>query len=81
VTEQAKPSGDQVMTAPATKKPPIPRNIVYNVVAGDSLSEIASRVVPPKVTLDQLKKINAHLGPPKRNWDLIRVGDKVNIPK
>jgi LysM repeat protein len=83
VTEQAKPSGEHVMTAtaPAKNRTPIRRNIVYKVVSGDTLSDIASRVVPPKVTLDQLKKVNAHLGPPKRSWDKIRVDDKVNIPK
>jgi LysM repeat protein len=82
VTEQAKPSGEHVMTAAPTKtKPPIPRNVVYKVVAGDTLSEIATRIVPPKVTLDHLKSINAHLGPPKRDWNKIGVGDKVNTPK
>jgi LysM repeat protein len=84
VTEQAKPSGEHVMTAAApakTKKPPIPRGSVYIVVQGDTLSEIATRILPPKVTLAQLEKVNAHLGPPKRSWDKIFPGDKVNIPK
>lgn len=67
--------------ATRTRKAPIPRGGKYTVVKGDSLGEIASRIVGPRVTLDALKKLNGHLGPPKGSWNKICPGDIVNIPK
>jgi LysM repeat protein len=50
---------------------------VHIVKQGENLSRIAANY---KVTLDALKKVNPHLGPPKRDWNKIKPSERVNIP-